>query len=155
MPCLEPRPRRDTCPTCPCTSTSSPREQTVCVHTAPGMCIRCGTITEPVTPGRYATSSLECCCPLTAASRGILDIGKSRRAFVRARMWSRGPLHCSVMTLACQNLFRFESSGNLNTLGFHCEDGYCGVRGGDVGDIDTVFKQMLWCMGATLMYYWG
>ena len=81
------------------TSTSSRQEQTVCVHTAPRMYIRFSTIVEPVTPEHHAT------CPLTAASRGKLDIGKLRRAFVRARMWSRGPLHCSVMTLAYQNIF--------------------------------------------------
>ena len=49
---------------------------------------------------RHPTSSFGCSCPLTA-SMDNFDAGKFRRALVRVRMWSRGPLHCSVMT--CQS----------------------------------------------------
>jgi hypothetical protein len=116
MPCSEPRPRRDTYPTCPCTSTSSPRVQTVCVTY--------GTLRiqfSAIIPEHHATSSSECYCPLTAApGYTVWDIGKFRRAFVRARMWSRGPLHCSLMTLACQKKIRFGSC-LAASWGFHYE----------------------------------
>src|SRR5260370_35190045 len=68
-------------------------------------------------PERHATSSFGCCCPLAAASRGKSDIGKSRHAFVRARMRYRGPAPCSVMRLPCHDLLISILLGKILRLG--------------------------------------
>jgi hypothetical protein len=91
---------------------SKSTRQTACTHTKPDMHVHLSALSckHSVRDCR-PKSSFGCSCPPTAS----MAVGKSRRAFVRVRMWSRGPLHCSVMT--CQSFF--ESFDN--TLGFRYE----------------------------------
>ena len=94
---------------------SKSTRQTACTHTKPDMNVHLSALScQHSVRDRRPTSTFGCSRPLTA-SMDKFDVGESRRAFVRVRMWSRGPLHCSVMTWQTF----FESFDN--TLGFRYE----------------------------------
>ena len=78
---------------------SKSTRQTACTHTKPDMHVNLSALScQHSVRDRRPTGTFGCSRPLTA-SMDKFDVGESRRAFVRVRMWSRGPLHCSEMTL--------------------------------------------------------